>query len=68
MVGQIPPRRRDLVFAEIKRIVSETEAVDRSLEGIGEAMALDEALEQIADLLGAEVRLAQKLQAHVKVA
>lgn len=52
----IPSYRRDLLFSEIRRKVNEVEAVDRSLEGIGEGIAVDECLEDIADLLADEIK------------
>lgn len=57
-ISSIPSHRRDLLFAEISRKVNEVEAIDRSLEGIGEGMAIDEALEEIVDLLAGEVKKA----------
>lgn len=65
-VARIPARRRDRIFAEIKRIVGEAEAIDRALEPLGEAVAQDEALEEIADLLGAEVRRTRERSRRVK--
>jgi len=59
-VALIPPRRRDALFAEIRQLVNETDAVDRSLAGVGEGLAVDECLEEIADLLAGECRRARK--------
>lgn len=59
-VQQIPPRRRDGLFAEIKRVVEEAEAIDRALEPMGEALAQDEALEEIAGLLASEIAMAKR--------
>ncbi|MBE7462991.1 MAG: hypothetical protein HS116_05785 [Planctomycetes bacterium] len=64
----IPTRRRDRLFAEIKRIVGEAEAIDRALEPIGEALAQDEALEEIVDLLDAELSAAQRKSHRLKPA
>lgn len=64
----IPTRRRDRLFAEIKSIVGEAEAIDRALEPIGEALAQDEALEQIVALLGAELAVAQRKSRRLKPA
>ena len=55
-VAAVPPERHDVLFAEIKRIVAEAEAVDRALEPIAEALAQDEALEEITTLIGQELR------------
>lgn len=61
-ISLIPSRRRDEIFAEIRRIVNEIDAVDRSLEGsIGEGIAVDECLEEIAAVLGSACRRAKKL-------
>lgn len=59
-VQSIPARRRDQLYCEIQRIVSEVSAVDRSLEGIGEGMAIDEALEEIVELMSTEVTRARR--------
>lgn len=67
-VQEIPPRRRDGLFAEIKRVVAEAEAIDRSLEPLGEAMAQDEALEEIAGLLAAEIARARRASRRSSVA
>ncbi|MBI3830136.1 MAG: hypothetical protein HY291_11500 [Planctomycetes bacterium] len=56
----IPPRRRDQLYCEIQKIVEEVAAVDRSLEGIGEGIAVDEALESITELLTTEVSRARR--------
>lgn len=60
-VSLIPAKRRDAVFAEIKRVVAEAEAIDRSLEPLGEAMAQDQALEEIVDIIGAELARARRV-------
>lgn len=67
-VSLIPARRRDKLFAEIKRVVAEAEAIDRSLEPLGEAVAADEALEAIMDLLGAELARAKRVSIRSSVA
>lgn len=59
-VQNIPPRRRDKLYCEIQRIVSEVAAIDRSLEGIGEGLAVDDALEEIASLISTELALARR--------
>lgn len=55
-IAAIPSHRRDLLFCEIQRKVNEVEAIDRSLEGIGEGLAVDECLEDIADLMATEIQ------------
>lgn len=67
-VSLIPARRRDKLFAEIKRVVAEAEAIDRSLEPLGEAMAQDQALEEIVDIVGAELARARRVSRRSKVA
>ncbi len=62
-IANIPTRRRDAMFAEVKRIVNEAEAIDRAMEPLAEALAQDEALEQIADLIGAEVKQVKRYRA-----
>lgn len=57
-IASIPSYRRDLLFSEIRKKVSEVEAIDRSLEGIGEGIAVDECLEDIADLMAEEIKIA----------
>ncbi len=57
---KIPARRRDAIFGEIHRVINEVDAVDRSLEGIGEGMAVDEALEEIVSLLQGEMKRASR--------
>ncbi|GMV82505.1 MAG: hypothetical protein AMXMBFR7_36890 [Planctomycetota bacterium] len=60
-VALIPPRRRDQLFGEIKKLVAEIDAQNRSLGAVDEDGALiDEALEQIAGLLAAEVSRAKR--------
>lgn len=56
----IPSYRRDLLFAEISKKINEVGAVDRSLAGIGEGMAIDEALEEIVDAVASEISIAQR--------
>lgn len=56
----IPPTRRDRLFARIRKLVNETEAVDRSLEPIGEGVACDEVLEEIVGMLRTETRRSRR--------
>lgn len=67
-VTLIPPRRRDDLFAQIKQVVSEAEAIDRALEPLGEALAQDEALEEIAGLLASEIARAKRASRRRSVA
>ena len=65
-ISLIPSKRRDEVFAEIRRKVNEIDAVDRALEAVtDEGIAIDECLEEIAALLGSECRRAKKLSRAV---
>lgn len=57
-IEAIPSYRRDVLFGEIRKKVNEVEAIDRSLEGIGEGIAVDECLEDIADLMAEEISTA----------
>lgn len=60
-VSLISPRRRDELFSEIKKLVAEIDAQERSLGAVDEDGALiDEALENIIDMLTAEVRRAKR--------
>jgi hypothetical protein len=56
----IPASRRDAVFAEIRQLVTEVDAIDRSLAGIGEGWCIDDALSEIVIKLNAEIRQARK--------
>jgi hypothetical protein len=61
ILNLIPSRRRDRLFAKIRRLINEVDAVDRSLEGIGEqGMAIDETLEEVCALLRRESKRARK--------
>lgn len=60
ILSAIPSRRRDEIFSEIRRVVTEVDAVDRSLDGLGEGIAVDEALEQVCELVIAELQAARK--------
>ena len=53
---RIPAKRRDALFAQIQSLTSEIGAIDRSLEGVGEGMAVDECLEEIVGLLSGELK------------
>lgn len=64
----IPPGRRDRVFDEIRSMVNDIDAQDRSLLSIGEGMEIDEVLEDILDLIANEVKLARKRKRRFKAA
>lgn len=59
-LNAIPPMRRDRLFARIRKLVNEAEAVDRSLEPIGEGVACDEVLEEIVGMLRLETRRSRR--------
>ncbi len=57
LLNSIPAHRRDRMFAKIRRMVNEIDAVDRSLEAVGEeGIAIDETLEAVVGLIRGEVR------------
>ena len=58
----IPSKRRDVVFSEIRELVNEVDAIDRSLERLEEGWAIDDALEAIIIKLNGELRLARRTQ------
>ena len=41
LLNLIPPRRRNKLFNEIRFLINEVDAQDRSLEFCGEGMAID---------------------------
>jgi hypothetical protein len=50
----IPSHRRDQLFAEIRQVVLDYEAANRSLAGVGEELDSDAPLEAIVELIEAE--------------
>jgi hypothetical protein len=56
----VSPSRRDAVFNEIRNLVSEIDACDRSLGFIHEGWSVDDALEEIIMKLNAELRCNRK--------
>src|SRR4051812_35864718 len=56
----IPAPRRNALFNEIARLVDEAEAIDRSLDHMDEAWAVDDTLEEIVESINDEIRLARK--------
>ena len=65
LLNMLSSRRRDNLFAEIRRLVSEVDAQDRSLEHCGEGMAIDESLEEICSLLRREAKRVKKTRTAV---
>lgn len=60
-IALIPPRKRDSLFRDIRKLVQEIDAQDRSLGAVDEDGALiDQALEEIAGLLASEIALAKR--------
>jgi hypothetical protein len=60
LLNLIPSRRRDRLFNEIRHIINEVDAQDRSLEHCGEGMAIDETLEEVCALLNREAKRVMK--------
>ncbi len=61
LLNCISPRRRDRMFAKIRQMVNEVDAIDRSLESVGEeGIAIDETLEAVVGLIRGEVRRVKK--------
>ena len=60
LLNLIPAHRRDKLFQEIRFLINEVDAQDRSLEHCGEGMAIDKSLEEICMLLRQESRRAKK--------
>ena len=65
LLHMIPSRRRNKLFDEIRFLVSEVDAQDRSLEHCGEGMAIDETLEEICGLLRREAKRVKKTRMAV---
>lgn len=66
ILNLIPASRRNKLFAEIRHLINEVDAQDRSLEHCGEGMAIDETLEEVCALLrreGKRVKKANKVAA-----
>jgi hypothetical protein len=60
LLNLIPARRRNKLFNEIRFLINEVDAQDRSLEFCGEGMAVDESLEEICGLLSRESKRVKK--------
>ena len=66
ILNLISARRRDRLFAKIRRMVLEVDAVDRSLEAVGEeGIAIDETLESICGMLRKAARRVKKTRVAV---
>ena len=65
LLNLISARRRDKLFDEIRHLINEVDAQDRSLERYGEGMAIDETLEEICGLLRREGKRAKKTRVAV---
>ena len=60
LLNMISANRRNKLFAEIRHLINEVDAQDRSLDHCGEGMAIDETLEQICGLLRREGKRVKK--------
>ena len=65
LLQMIPSRRRNKLFDEIRFLINEVDAQDRSLEHCGEGMAIDETLEEVCALLRREGKRAKKTRAAI---
>jgi hypothetical protein len=65
LLSKLSPAQRDSLFTRIRCLVLEIDATDRSLEGIGEGLAIDEVLDEIAGELDAELVLARTRRSEV---
>ena len=65
LLNLIPARRRNKLFDEIRYLINEVDAQDRSLEHCGEGMAIDETLEEICGLLHRESKRVKKTRLQV---
>jgi hypothetical protein len=65
VLNLIPAKRRDRLFNEIRHLINEVDAQDRSLEHCGEGMAIDETLEEICGLLRREGKRVKKTRVLV---
>ena len=60
LLNMISANRRNKLFAEIRHLINEVDAQDRSLDHCGEGMAIDETLEEICGLLRREGKRVKK--------
>lgn len=54
-VAVLSIQRREQLYARVRDLVIEQEAIDRSLESVGEAVSGEEALERIVAMLAVEL-------------
>jgi hypothetical protein len=67
MLEQIPPSRRNELFHEISRLITEAGAVDRALEHTGEGWCIDDTLEEIVGRIGEEMKRVRKRRRVAKI-
>jgi hypothetical protein len=65
LLNLISSRRRNKLFDEIRYLINEVDAQDRSLAHCGEGMAIDETLEEICGLLHRESKRVKKTRVAV---
>ena len=65
LLNMISANRRNKLFAEIRHLINEVDAQDRSLEHCGEGMAIDETLEEICGLLRREGKRVKKTRTTI---
>ncbi len=65
LLNLIPANRRNKLFDEIRHLINEVDAQDRSLEHCAEGMAIDETLEEICGLLRREGKRVKKARTSV---
>jgi len=65
LLNLISANRRDKLFAEIRHLINEVDAQDRSLDHCGEGMAIDETLEEICGLLRREGKRVKKTRVAI---
>ena len=65
LLNLIPVNRRNKLFSEIRFLINEVDAQDRSLEHCGEGMAIDETLEEICGLLRREGKRVKKARTAI---
>ena len=54
-IVSISVRRREQLYSRVRALVIEQEAIDRSLESVGEEVSGEEALERIVAMLAVEL-------------
>jgi hypothetical protein len=66
-LDRIPAPRRNELFHDIARLLSEAGAIDRALEHTGEGWCIDDTLEQIIERIGEEMRFVGKRRRLAKI-